>query len=1449
MLASMASSEIDSVSLPEENEVDVDEIEGDEELTQTDSNYQELVDAIDRTDNTETDDEFEKIKNTVHQQIFVNSNMLTELGRMFNCEIIFKRKNGSYAIFIRPNETDINYMINITNGTNAKYNKERIFFNLSLKQEGKTKIKTEYISEYLVENGFIYHEFRMEGKPYVLKKNRVDLNIREKIFNPYLKLNELIEKYLGYGERINMESSIDLLNEKITKLRKRLNTLIPKDLETITEKFKNEQSKEELDEALNRDYLFLKQFIPFQLGNKRPEEIEFRIPNKVLYKTNNKFIDILALRYATFISDFEFTKSCNRIYTYTDPLSFKLTTPFTATDIYLHKFDRHFNEEYAMDRYNLDTPDKLHRLAELVELSKSIMMNFVSISYEIMSSQFLYNKKEFRTIDIHNIYPALVWNRGTSPVFSKKFEIQKRKFDGKFIGINIKLLDDRSDVPTKPINLIQANEIPYIGATLPVNRTDGCDRPYKKIQVVSDADIKQLDAIDLQGVERFMFGSELISSDILDKMFLEFFNSTREVATKTDAKPAEYIELTPEEFREAFPELVNLNTVPGIVSVIDKSGSSTLQQPRFTPKYTSQPVISKPNTTTGTPVTISPTETKAPAVTKTPAVTKPSMATILRTQIPYSQDISKIIIDIRQFKKNNSKPIPGETRKQRAIRLKQIRPMIEKLEGLRRRQLEALNETGQSVPQDFGRQTTKLYEEGLITLSRKQQLYQDLVKSVKEKTAELNTQAETIREYRINAKSETQKTIVRLMEEINDKNRLLHITIPNDIISKASATASISKSMYDELYEKQTPIMAEIKILETDLKQLQELDIKEQQTIDANRTTLEASAIEREEKDTDIKAKEKLKMIEKDKKMIQETREEYDALRERERKLKKIINDGLITSKPDSPLNKYYNHALQIIRRALKSYAEYGTAVEYLAVARAKPENEKPSEKEMQMYVNSYKESLKKSRDDIQLFNEIEEIFYNTPDEIERIAIKLYGISETTPSSGTISSQKKAEDKRAQIERLTELEIKKAELEQSEATLLQGLTETEAEDKRKLLKETALKNEEIFQSFIKRYTKKTEIIEHLKGETQYIVSKLASLEEKTINKALDVKRVRELLSLQKQTKDQLQIEVSEHTRRTLKGQLADINYELYNPKLTPAQKKAVLKELDDLKETLLLLNSVLEFKTLEQNILLLENEELIKTNSKIKDEQKAKILAQIEEFKSSGTVDTLQTKKQLFDTNLLENQEFIRNNTHLRDKIKTYLIKNIDKLIGSEVSDATMDKTKTQEKRVAEDERKKYMEWERENNKLFEEIKKMETDLKGSNPMAVEGGIMRRLKDVNIQLLNTSISKAKADKFKEEKDDLENRIRIISKAIDKKTESYNKFLLANESLIKNNANFKDTKLKTQLIERIERYKTLLYKQPGEEINEERVSFDQFDPFGSKRPATTASSEGETFSIY
>ena len=256
-----------------------------------------------------------KFKNNIIRQIFVKSGMLEDLGKKYNCQIIFKNKDGRYALFIRPNpsrkrEEQCNYMINATNGYGGNPEEDRIFFNLSKINPDLprgTLIPTEYLSEYVFKNYAIHHVYESKGTPTKLKKNQIMYNKTETIYNAYVEINKII-KANQYNTKFQSESynltgiTKDFSQDDIQKLIRIMNNTIPSfkfdsNYEKIIECFKN---KKAYDDML-RDALKANNRIHWR-GHKftHIEEVVNRPKTHYLFETNNYFTDLLASRYASY---------------------------------------------------------------------------------------------------------------------------------------------------------------------------------------------------------------------------------------------------------------------------------------------------------------------------------------------------------------------------------------------------------------------------------------------------------------------------------------------------------------------------------------------------------------------------------------------------------------------------------------------------------------------------------------------------------------------------------------------------------------------------------------------------------------------------------------------------------------------------------------------------------------------------------------------------------------------------------------------------------------------------------------------------------------------------------------------------------------------------------------------------------------------------------------------
>lgn len=923
---------------------------------------------IDMTTDRELNEELKLIKNIVIQQIFVNSNMLNEIGEIFGCRITFSfnKDIGSYAFFIKPNDT--NYMINITNGN--KNGVDRIFFNISLidKDKPQDKIKTEYISEYNVINGKIEHKYKMEGKPSTLRKNKVDLNKTEKLFNPYFELNELIVNYLEDKTKVSIISSIDFIQSKIEQLKTRPPAQAK--LVKIIKMFENQDGKDKIDKLLKKEYAFLKRFINVRFGKTQIEEFNFRIPNKELFVTNNWFTDMLASRYALFIPKFEFTKSCNKDGTYTEPLKYKLATPFTATDIYLHKFDRHFENEYAMDRYNINSVGKLCRLADLVELSKSLMFTFINTSYTILLSSF---KTHEMNISIYNVYAGLIWRREIRNIISKNFIVRKEKrIDGRGITLNIDQITKATSLYL--LTYMPVIEIPYVGVHKLVDRNEHCRVPYGNQPVVKKDEKRKINEVELIGIERIFYGGQM-TRDMLAKLSKDFFAEDVEVGIDVnDSNIGEFISLTPDEFSNIFPD----------ISIA--RDSKILKSQGIINEITAKPAIMPTSSLSH------PTRSTLPTLMVQPIKTTPSIASIVATQIPYGKDISKIIIDIRQFKTTQMKPRMGESRRERGERYKLLNPMIKTLEKLREKQLEAFKELGKPVPAYVKKEEEQLIKDGIIkpTLSRTQQSYQFAITQIERLKKEYIEEEKKISEYARNAKSKIQLQILDIMKLILDKKRELYINIPTTIFNTLPVPKSINATTSDKIKQAEKPVKIELAELNKQLEELKQLETEQLQKIKDTVVRNEEKAEQKEAKSALLIDKKKEEMIERTKKETTNAHREHESFKQKTSRIIEDLNRKLQRMDKGLPIYKYYTYSLNQIEKTLKLFLDYIYALDVFAYAKLNKSNY--SIDEMQTFKDMYTEALSSFKSQMEIFNEIEYNLTKNSEEIELIAIKKFNI-------------------------------------------------------------------------------------------------------------------------------------------------------------------------------------------------------------------------------------------------------------------------------------------------------------------------------------------------------------------------------------------------------------------------------------------------------------------------
>jgi hypothetical protein len=1277
-----------------------------EVIERNDNEMNSLLEA----DNTTSTTPLEIIKDTVHQQIFVgggedspNKGFLKELGSAFNSGIYFRRKNGRYALFIIPNDT--NYMINVFNG--FKNGTDRIFFNISLKQgsESRKKIKTEFMSEYVVKDGKIVHKYEMEGKPAILKKNKVNLSNHETIFNPYFELNRLSESYFGYGERIFMTTLLDIIKSKIGKLEsKNLGPKDADDFKKIIAAFKDDVSKAAIDAKLLKDHAFLQRFTELQLKSKGPEDITYRIPNKELYRTNNHFTDILALRYAKYIHDFKFTKSCNGENTFTDPLGFKLTTPFTATDIYLHRFDRHFNNEYAMDRYQIQTPTAIRRLADLVELSKSLMFYFLSISYDLLNAPTPQLKK---TLEFKYIYPQIVWTQHkefTGNIFNT-FDITINR---RFNGIRITTIP-KTTILYPPFNLFKlmdVEEIPFVGIFTPVDNSEKCKKTYEKSPVITSEERRKLTEIDLQGIEYFMLENIVITEKYLDELHSEFFKVEREQIKEKAAAQAAYVAPTGYDSKLAYPEL----------------GATLTSSSKLPAKTTEVAVPLAPVHTMPASASRGLSATSVvSAVSIAPAAR--TAADVLNTPIPYSNQIEGIIDEIKLIKKTvASESIQGGI-------LHRLNSLIASLKEFKRMQENAYKDQGKPLPDSIRRLEEQLIAEGILEpkqsiraeqtlqveqtpppkesrrergerikrliaegvlepleskkLSRTEQRFVDVSNEIEAARKILLEEQASINNYI--TKSETQGKIKVLMQRIHDAKYTRDVEIPTRYIKEVSETKIINDPLNKELQIEKKLVSDSILPLEAELEELKKIDAEQQAIIEAQRAQFKqrtAAAVSAVDTAAEKQERDRLALIEKNNAYLENIKKAYTQLEGRILILMKKVNAelGRTEKQPDSPLHKYYLDALKIIRDTPEKHKLYERAAEYLADARSKPKTEKLLDETMEIITTEFNKSKTTLDKVMVLFNEIENIILNkTPEEIETIANLKYQSQRDAPKeakkdrtkSRLSDEEREAEDKRKQLDTLRALEEQES---QFEAILAKSTTKDKfkewnikntkfEEEIEELLRQTKINERKLRELKSNEDDKKFKMLsKKLKEKHIADVANLVEILEKTIPHELDKKRLAYRNFL---LENEEFIKTDQHFKEPFKSKLLDkINIYKQSILSTPITPKDKFKEWniqntqfeeeieDLLRQTKINKTKLSELKSYE------DSRQFSILSKKSKEEHIAAVANLVEILEK--TIPRELAKKHLAYRNfLLENEEFIKTEPQFEEKFKLKLLDKI----------------------------------------------------------------------------------------------------------------------------------------------------------------------------------------------
>lgn len=959
----------------------------------------------------ETGQTFQKdfIKDTVMQQIFgynkdtTQSHILTQLKQDYKCDISYSAKNGKYGFFIRPNET--NYMIHATHS--IKDGKPRIFFNLTLKNKIGERINTEYICCYSIEGEQIVHQYNMQGKPATIKRSTININTLETYYNPYLEFNNLLREMGRMALKITMEDTTESINEKIETLRKLIKSTDTDKLNRISNSINGKNKsppRSQMDAEISKNYNLAKIYLSKSVGTKGPEDINSTVTISNSNETNNDFTEMLAFRYAKYIPGFTFTKSSKNGKEFTDPFKFKLETPFTATDIYLHRFDRTFGFEYAMDRYDINTPEQFIRLADMVELSKSLMMSFINISHNL--KKMTVNSEQNIQIDIYNIYQGLIWhNNRIRQILGPKYFTIRRSSN----GINITHISRPSE-PTifTPFTPMSASEIPFISVLPPINPNIQIDKDKKPVNfkfrpvVESPEDIR---TIELGGIEGFLLSGARFGDAEMDRLYNIYFEDDRQ---KVDTKPTEteIVNLDPSKFSSLlhFPQLGSTPIPPSVRQTIERSIAEAIIRPEsevasiphttisveppVAPRYAAAAALpSSTATVAAAPKAAAAAAAAAVAVAPKAASTAlafaPKAATEATSATSLSftaSDISNKIIDIKKFKRENMKKIPGETRRDRGIRLKQIRPIIYELKQLREKQIRELRNAGIPVPKSVAELKQDLRKANIqVPLSRPQKAYKELVLQIENKQTELTAKAEELRKYREENKSITQQHIADLMEQQLELKRQVYIKIPSDFIKDNNlvkdGVGTLNLTQQQKLEKEMKPILDQIAAIQSQIDKLnQELEqsdeFKAQQRLKIEAQE-ETDAAIRAQREADRVEKDRQRMIAADTKAATLALEKYNTIKQQADALKGIINRN--TTLAEYP--KYKKHILDVIEKTVESFEAYKDAVEHLAIQRAKIGEAKFTDEEMKPFVDAFNTSLAASKANKLLFDAIEKLF------------------------------------------------------------------------------------------------------------------------------------------------------------------------------------------------------------------------------------------------------------------------------------------------------------------------------------------------------------------------------------------------------------------------------------------------------------------------------------------
>ena len=383
------------------------------------------------------------IKKLLFNSIFLDKkydkNLLTKLGELYNCDIQFTETTRTttianeitdFNIFITPK--DCNYFIHVKHAP-ISADKTHLTFTLSSKQGDMTNYEPGFSSLYVVEDDKIKHShINLNLQPVKSTKIKSILsdNKYTVIFNPYIKLNQLLKKNTNI--HVNHMTKINELQKIVMDIEKlKLSDNEKKDLDRIKNIFSDYMSKNRYDNKL-------KDLLPYSYRRKAQdiESLDYHYKRFILYESNLPINNLLGNRYAQYYHDFEFIKKVKSIkldkinqflnFEYIKYIPFGLNKPFTITDIYMHKFpyityhnntvqivhDVHPYNTGAKDVFKLNNDVDISRAFDLIELSKSIIFTFVSI-YNVLKKKLPNITQDPTIIDIpfrlFNVYTKLPW--------------------------------------------------------------------------------------------------------------------------------------------------------------------------------------------------------------------------------------------------------------------------------------------------------------------------------------------------------------------------------------------------------------------------------------------------------------------------------------------------------------------------------------------------------------------------------------------------------------------------------------------------------------------------------------------------------------------------------------------------------------------------------------------------------------------------------------------------------------------------------------------------------------------------------------------------------------------------------------------------------------------------------------------------------------------------------